>query len=140
MPFDVALNLAWLSLGVLALVSTVRATCFQQRTQARSARRLHIVGVALIVAALFPYISATDDVLSIEHFNAQHNSNHPGKKTQNDTLMRLYETMDTPLVSQVRQVALIWFFIAIVFFPVVRLIERIAPFRAGRSPPALAVV
>ncbi len=136
MHFEVVLNLAWLSLGVLALGGTVRTTCFQKRPHTRG--WLHVVGVALIVAALFPYISATDDVLSIEHFKAQHDSNHSGKKTQNDTLMRLYETMDTPLVCQVRQVALVWFFIAIVSFPVVRLIERAAPFRAGRSPPALA--
>ena len=133
MHFDATLNLIWVLLGLLALASTVRAS----RGHTRQCRWLHIVGVALIVAALFPYISATDDVLSIEHFKAQHDSTHPGKKTQNDSLMRLYETMDTPLVCPVCELAVVLLFISVVFSPVIRLIERIAPFQAGRSPPLL---
>ena len=136
MHFDATLNLIWVLLGLLALASTVRAS----RGHTRQCRWLHIVGVALIVAALFPYISATDDVLSIEHFKAQHDSTHPGKNTQNDSLMRLYETMDTPLVCPVSDMALVLFFISIVFAPAIRLIERITPLHTGRSPPSLPIL
>jgi hypothetical protein len=133
--FDTALNLAWLLLGGLALARTIRVTWCHSDVTAPKSRWLHIIGVALIVAALFPYISATDDVLRIEHFKAQHDSRHSTKQTQNDDLMRLYETTDSPLVCRVCEIALVFFFISIVFTPVVRLIERIAPMYAGRSPP-----
>jgi hypothetical protein len=136
--FDTALNLAWLLLGGLALARTVRVTLCQTDVTASKSRCLHIVGVGLIVAALFPYISATDDVLRIEHFKAQHDSRHSTKQTPNDDLMRLYETTDSPLVCRVCRVALVLCFISIVFTPVARLIERIAPLHAGRSPPTVA--
>lgn len=139
MHFDTALNLAWLLLGGLALARTIRVTWRQSDVTTATSRWLHIVGVALIVAALFPYISATDDVLRIEHFKAQHDSRHSSKQTQNDDLMRLYETTDSPLVCRICGVALVFFFISIVLTPVARLIERIAPMYAGRSPP-LAVI
>src|SRR5581483_3701098 len=96
---------------------------------------LHIVGVGLIVAALFPYISATDDVLRVEHFNAQHDQQHPSKQNRMNDLMRLYETMDSPLVCRTTEVVMTLFFVSAVFTPVLRAIDRIAPFEAGRSPP-----
>jgi hypothetical protein len=137
--FDAALNLAWLLLGGLALVRTIRVTWCQSDITTSKSRWLHTVGVALIVTALFPYISATDDVLRIEHFKAQHDSRHSGRQSQNDDLMRLYETTDTPLVCPIRQLALVLFFISLVFTPVARLMERIAPLHAGRSPPLTAI-
>ena len=139
MHFDTALNLVWLSLGALALARTICVTFGQAAVRTPTSRWLHIVGVGLIIAALFPYISATDDVLRIEHFKAQHDPRHQSKQTQNDDLMRLYETMDSPLVCPISEVSLVFFFISIVFTPVVRLIERIAPLHAGRSPPRLAM-
>jgi hypothetical protein len=138
--FDTTLNLAWLLLGVLALAGTVRVASRQRSAVTRKARWLHTVGVALIIAALFPYISATDDVVRIQHFKAQHETRQPGKHSSNDGLMRLYEIMDSPLVCRVCEVALVFFFISIVFSPVIRLIERIAPRYTGRSPPRLGIV
>ena len=138
MHFDAALNLAWLFLGGMALVRTIRVTWCQSDVTTPKSRWLHIVGVALIVTALFPYISATDDVLRIEHFKAQQDSRHSSRQSQNDDLMRLYETTDSPLVCAVCQVALVFFFISLVFTPVARLMERIAPLHTGRSPPAPA--
>lgn len=135
MYFESALNLVWLSLGLLALASTIRTSFRAKAAQKRGPAWLHVVGVALIVVALFPYISATDDVVRIEHWNAEHNHQHPGKHSQNDELIRLYETMDTPLVCRICEVALTFFFISLVFTPLARLIDRIAPSQAGRSPP-----
>jgi hypothetical protein len=135
--FDTALNIAWLLLGLLAFGSTARTTFKRRHLQTSKSGWLHIIGVGLIVTALFPYISATDDVVRIEHFNAQHSRQHPSKQT-NDDLLRLYETMDTPLIGRVAVVALIFLFISLVFIPVTRLIERITPLYFGRSPPSLA--
>ena len=130
--------MAWLLLGVLALACTAHAAFRRRPEERRAPAWLHIVGVGLIVAALFPYISATDDVLRIEHFSSQHNRSHHGKQSKTDDLIRLYEVMDTPLVCPVSEVALIFFFVSLVFAPFAKLIERIAPFEAGRSPPLLA--
>lgn len=139
MHFEAALNLVWLSLGVLAFAGAIHNT-FRDSTGAeqRHRRWLHIVGVGLIVAALFPYISASDDILRVEHFNAQHQNGHSGKHSQNDDLIRLYETMDSPLVCRVCEIALTFCFISLIVTPVARQIDRIAPSEAGRSPPVIA--
>ena len=136
--FEAALNLIWLSLGVLALGCTARRACSASAPDKHSSTWLHTVGVALIVVALFPYISATDDVLRIEHFNAQHHRSHPSKQSQSDDLMRLYETMDSPLVCRVAEVALTFCFISLVFTPLATVLDRITPLQAGRSPPRAA--
>lgn len=138
MHFETALNVVWLAFGLCALASTARFVIRSERDARRGPAWLHIVGVALIVAALFPYISATDDILRVEHFNAQHDQRHPGKQNRTDDLMRLYETMDTPLVCRTTEIAMTLFFVALVFTPALRAIDRIAPFEAGRSPPFAA--
>lgn len=139
MHFEAALNLLWVSLGLIALANAIRTGLHRSAAGRRRPGWLHIVGVALIVLALFPYISATDDVLRIEHFNAQQNPRHPAKQTQNDGLMLLYQTMDSPLVCRIAEVALTFFFISLIFTPLVALIHRSAPFEAGRSPPLLGI-
>ena len=138
MQFETALNLAWLLFGALALACTANATFRRKPDERRAPAWLHIVGVGLIIAALFPYISATDDVVRIEHFSSQHETHHSSKQNKTDNLVRLYETMDTPWICPVAEVALIFFFISLVFIPLARRIERVAPFEAGRSPPLAA--
>jgi hypothetical protein len=133
--FDTALNLAWGILGLLALARTIRATFRRIPGANRAPACLHVVGVALIVAALFPYISATDDVLRIDHFNAQQDHRHPTKKHSNSDLIRLYEAMDTPVISPVVTLACTLFFVSLVILPVSALIDRNERFESGRSPP-----
>lgn len=140
MPFETALNLVWMLLGLLALGCTAHAEFRRSPEQRRAPAWLHIVGVALIVAALFPYISATDDIVRIEHFSSQHDphrSHH--KHSKNEDLIRLYEAMDSPLACPVSRVVLIFFFISLLFARPMRVIERIAPFEAGRSPPVWTI-
>jgi hypothetical protein len=141
--FEAALNLVWLVLGVLALASTSRSRLYgsgdyKVRYAAHSPVWLHVCGVALIVAALFPYISATDDVLRIEHMNVEQLPGHhqeTGKKAGIDGLMRLYEAMDTPVVGAVRELAFILFFVGMVVVLVRQHVERSMPLQSGRSPP-----
>lgn len=136
MHFDTALNLIWLLLGIGALVSTVRSAFHRRGGPKKSPIWLHVVGVALIVIALFPYISATDDVLRVEHLSGQHDQQHSSRHS-NDDLIRLYETMDTPLVARSGQVSLTLFFVFLVGVVVQKRIDRSAPYESGRSPPAL---
>ena len=135
MHFETALNVVWLFLGALALAFTAHAAFRCRPQERRSAAWLHVVGVGLIVAALFPYISATDDIVRIEHFRSQHHSHPSGKQSNSGDLIRLYEAMETAWVPPVSHMPLIFLFIALVFVPVARLVERFAPLEAGRSPP-----
>jgi hypothetical protein len=133
--FETALNVVWLFLGVLALIFTAHNAFRCSPEERRAAAWLHVVGVGLIVAALFPYISATDDIVRIEHFSSRHDSHHSGKHSKTGDLIRLYEAMDTARIPPVSQTPLIFFFVALVFIRLARLVERITPFEAGRSPP-----
>ena len=136
MHFDTALNVVWVVLGVLALAGTIRAN-IRHRGNVRSSAWLHIVGVALIIAALFPYISATDDLVRAEDLAASQHQNHSSssKKSPNENLIRLYETLDSPLACATCSLTVSFFAISLVLAPVVARDCRFAPACAGRSPP-----
>lgn len=142
MHFDTTLNLVWVLLGLLALSGAIRAEFFG-RARLHEPRWLHVVGVALIVVALFPYISATDDILRIEHMNSELEHGHGNGSTsgqkQNDDLMRLYETMDSPLIANFCQLVFTFCFFAFVVTVTRSTLSRNAPHRAGRSPPVFPV-
>ncbi|MDQ2844402.1 MAG: hypothetical protein M3Y72_25830 [Acidobacteriota bacterium] len=138
MQFDTALNLIWLVLGVFALAGTLRARRHGSASVAHAPVWLHVCGVALILAALFPYISATDDVLRIQHMDVEQSNAHhsqSSKKSPSDALIRLYETMDTPIVGAVRQISFVVFFVSLVLTPILIVTTRSTPLRSGRSPP-----
>ena len=143
MHFDTALNAVWLVLGIVALGSTVRSRIHITRSRVAGEEShatpawLHVCGVALIVAALFPYISATDDFLRIQYLNVQHGQQNPVKPGSDTNLMRLYEAMDTPVVSQVQQIAFVLFFVFLVAVRVFAVTSRSTPLQSGRSPPLL---
>ncbi len=115
----------------MALVTTLGLS----RRASSSSKWLHLMGVGAIVVALFPYISATDDVLRIEHFNAQQTHENGSKNKANDDLLRLYETLDSPLICGPCRIAFTLIFVSLLAAPVLRLIRRSIPLEAGRSPP-----
>jgi hypothetical protein len=148
--FDTALNAIWLVLGAFALANTLRSRHF--RTRSHAPAWLHVSGVALVFATLFPYISATDDVLRIQRadqrITARHDnsrssqadkksSHEGGKKSSTDALIRLFEAMDTPVVCTVRKICFTLFFVALVVASVQRIVTREVIFKSGRSPPLL---
>lgn len=94
-----------------------------------------MIGVVAIVVALFPYISATDDVLRIEHFHAQQTHENGGKRSSTDDLLRLYETLDAPLICGYCRIALTLIFLSLLAIPIEKIIQRGIPLEAGRSPP-----
>jgi hypothetical protein len=91
--------------------------------------------VGLIVTALFPFISATDDVLRIEQIAGQHQSPYSSQRGPNADLLRLYQIMETPLVGAVAEISVTLVFILFVVNHLIQLIDRTAPFESGRSPP-----
>jgi hypothetical protein len=136
--FDTTLNAAWLLLGLLAIAISVRISSRRATCSRRWPKCLHVIVIAVIVSALFPYISATDDLVRIEHFVPQHEHQGSQHSKQADNLLRLYEVMDAPLVCEVQRIEFTLLFIAFVLVAVAAGIERIAPLRAGRSPPCFA--
>ncbi|HZS53744.1 MAG TPA: hypothetical protein VFA65_05030 [Bryobacteraceae bacterium] len=136
MHFDTALNLVWLLLGATALATTIRAAIHRDRTN-RTPTWLHIVGVALIVAALFPYISATDDLVRSETLSTQQDQSHSssGSKAPNNNLIRLFETLDSPLACETCTLTLTLLAVWVIFIPAATRDGRVAPSYAGRSPP-----
>lgn len=138
MHFDTALNLVWLTLGIIALGCTIRLAF--RRGSNGSVAWLHVIGVGLIVAALFPYISATDDIVRSETLSTPHDRHHShsGKKAPDENLIRLFETLDTPLACNTRVLVLAFFLVWMVSQPATERDRHFAPASAGRSPPALA--
>lgn len=139
MQFETALNLAWIVLGLIALGCTANSVLRGSDLRRGRAAWLHLVGVGLIIAALFPYISATDDVVRIEHFRAEQRSHAPSRPTKTDNLVRLYEALDTPSICAAVEIAYTPHFVKLVAAAPVQPADRIAPSEAGRSPPFLAL-
>lgn len=138
MPFDTALNVIWLGLSVLALASILRLRADRFSLALRLPSSLQVCGLAVILAALFPYISATDDVLRIQHMDLHQGPQHPqesGKGCSKDGLLRLYEALDSPMVLPATQISFVLLFISLVIAPVVTVVSRSLPFASGRSPP-----
>jgi hypothetical protein len=142
--FDATLNVAWAILGLLALCATAHAAMRQK--ERRTPRWLLVVG--LIVTALFPYVSASDDILRIEHHRgaavptSTHVSDHSNNRSQQsrhsaDDLLRLYETLDTPLVCQLYVVQLSLSLVAFITVLEYKHTSRAVPEGFGRSPPLL---
>jgi hypothetical protein len=138
--FETILNCAWLLLGFTALAFMLG------RSRKGRSPVLCCVGVGLIIAALFPIISASDDVIRIQHLervhgssnrNAQNqSSNTNGHKRTNDTLIRLYEAMESPLAVTPVRISFVLFF-AFLTVPLCAAYARQCTIaQSGRSPPA----
>jgi hypothetical protein len=142
--FDTALNLAWLALGVSAFSVAVRTTVRARRGHAKAPPGFQFLGVVFIVAALlFPYFSATDDIVRIENFDFLHSSTHTernqhqpqNKRSRNSELIRLYETMDTPLISAASILIFALFFVRLVVPELIAFVGHDETLASGRSPP-----
>jgi hypothetical protein len=130
---ETTLNVVWLFLGIVAVATALAAA--RVRGAGPHRKRLQILCVAVIVAALFPYISATDDALRVHHFSPESRSQQSGKHSPSDNLLRLYEVMDAPLAAAVYKLVVTLFLLAFTV-PTLRLVlELSAPMHAGRSPP-----
>lgn len=134
MYFDTALNVAWLLLGTLALAGTFFASRRVASERRRVAGWFQIVGIASIVIALFPYVSATDDVLCLEQWTQ---SEHQQQDSSNhgNNLQRLFETSNHSIVSRASSLAVTLTFFELVVVLTYRVISRSTPQSSGRSPP-----
>jgi hypothetical protein len=96
---------------------------------------IEAVGVASIVVALFPFISATDDVLRIQQYTAQTETGQSPNGHHNN-LLRLFETADHSLVTRGAPVGLTLVFLELIVLIPCSCATQVVPRSAGRSPPS----
>jgi hypothetical protein len=143
MTFDGALNLVWLLVGAAALgVLAARDMCRRVPLWDRCRRAL---AVAIACVALFPCVSASDDLVQFERLKASSLSQDevdalPAKRVENPALYlaRLLESLENFQISTVRQLHVTLSLLALVGPFSNQGVERPLPSRLGRSPPVLA--
>jgi hypothetical protein len=136
--FESILNSAWLVMGVTALI-VLCARSFKARNTVSCC-----IGVALIAATLFPIISASDDVIRIQHLERAHQTgqnsgNNAGHKRTTENLIRLYEAMESPLVPAAVRICFVLFFIFLVRPLCAANVLQCTMANGGRSPPVCFV-
>jgi len=136
LQYDSILNLAWALLGTMALLRTLCASRRIARNSSRRRQLFEAVGVASIIIALFPFISATDDVLHVQQYVTQHEDGQ-SPRGHDTNLLRLFETADHSLVSRCALVGITLVFLELVFVVLSSCASRTAPLIVGRSPPSL---
>jgi hypothetical protein len=135
LQFDATLNLAWALLGTCALVRTLYVSRQIPNDSSPRRRLFEAVGIAAIVIALFPFISATDDVLRVQQYVSQHEDGQSSGGHDNN-LLRLLETADHSLVSRCSLFRFTLVFLELVVVLVCSSVSHRAPLVAGRSPPS----
>lgn len=138
MELDLFLNTVWALLGAIALAAVSLADARERCLRPFRSRILHVVGTALVVTALFPYISATDDVVQIEHVRAdagRHGKQSSGQHHNGNDLWRLYDANDHSVAQSYSYVAPSFAFVSLIATPVISFTETSVPQAAGRSPP-----
>ncbi len=144
MTFDAALNLVWalvgaVALGALAVRDVRRRTPFWDRC--RGALAVFIASVAL-----FPCVSASDDLVRFERLQVSSQaasavaSPLPEKRGEKPALYlaRLLESLENFQISTACRFLVTLFFLALVAAFSHQRVERPLPCPLGRSPPRFA--
>jgi hypothetical protein len=145
MTLDTALNLAWLSIGAIALCFLAFLERHRYRYSTRRARGARLAAMLILIVALFPTVSSSDDLFSFALLNS-HLGKHGGagttppetsKEKAGMLLYRLLETLDHYQVSNIYTFSVALSCLAFVF----RLSREVATCavasRPGRAPPSL---
>lgn len=137
MHLDATLNWIWLLLGLVAVASAAGSYYYRVGVSGRERKLSLLIGVAVIIAALFPYISSTDDSLRFDDLSAQHNQDHhPNKDSRvNGSLILLYEATDAAIPIQVFRLCVIWVITGLVVYRFFQGALASSPWVYGRSPP-----
>jgi hypothetical protein len=141
MTFDTALNLVWALAGTAALGALEARDIRRQVHPWDRCRRALVVFIACV--ALFPCVSASDDMVQFERLKANSRTGGevvdglPSKRGEKRAiyLARLLESLENFQISTTCQLRLSLCLLALVGTFSDRGIERPLPSRLGRSPP-----
>jgi len=143
MTLDTALNLAWLSIGAIALVLLAFLERRRYRSSTRRARSVRLLAVLILMVALFPTVSSSDDLFSFSLLDS-HLGKHDGAGTtppENPQgkaemqLVRLLETLDHYQISNIYTLSLALSCFAFVFALFREIAACPVVCRPGRAPP-----
>ncbi len=141
MSFYTVLNLGWGAAGVTALLA-LAVSSRSHLFAGRSLRRFLPLGsVFLVVIALFPYISASDDHIRFEYLqsNTETNTNagEDGKSKSRSALqlLRLIESLDNLRITSGVELSLFLFFIEFVTLLTIVARRRYRLCPISRAPP-----
>lgn len=145
MHIDTALNLAWVFVGVVAVGALVVSEL--RRGAATLQSRCHR-GIAVLVAAvaLFPCISASDDLVCLDQLrigSAKSAEFTHGQPLESNQRLDLYLALQFESLENFQISSACFGLVAVSQFArvrphAVRCCERPAPSRAGRAPPQQA--
>ena len=136
MPFDVALNLAWLGLGSLILALTIGASRYLKGRNSVP-YWLRIAGAVAIAGALFPFVSATDDLVRMEAIASPTEHQDTRNTGSNNSLLHLYQATEAFLTSGAIRIPYTPVFFAIPRSIAPQSLGYVRLHIAGRSPPHL---
>jgi hypothetical protein len=142
MTFDTALNLVWALAGTAALGALAARDIRRQVDLWHRCRRVLAVFIAWV--ALFPCVSASDDLVQFERLKANSRTGGeevdglPSKRGEKRAiyLARLLESLENFQIPTTCQLRLSLCLLALVGTFSDHGIERPLPSRLGRSPPA----
>lgn len=142
MTVEHLLNLIWLCLGAAALCATRRYGPIGETKRFGSFR---LISVVLVIAALFPYISALDDRLQLAQLgpaaaarNWMHRRADDNRRA--NELVWLFESMGDSVLAPAPAMAPRFCYLKLVALPDFKELGRPAPPSLGRSPPGDAPV
>ena len=142
MTVDYLLNLIWLCLGAAALFATRGCRPMGETKRFRSFR---FISVVLVIAALFPYISALDDTLQLAQLGRAAGARSWTQKRAPDShhaneLVWLFESMGDSVLAPAPAIAPRFSYLKLVSVPDFTELGRPSPPSLGRSPPCSAPV
>ena len=142
MTVDYLLNLIWLCLGAVALCATRGS---RPITETKRLRSFRFISVVLVIAALFPYISALDDTLQLAQLGRAAGARSWTQRRapdghQANELVWLFESMGDSVLAPAPPIVPRFSYLKLVTIPDFNELGRPSPPSLGRSPPRSAPV
>jgi hypothetical protein len=136
-PFDLTLNLVWALLGAAALLAVFRTDLKHRVGSPFASRLFHFIRTGLVVAALFPYISATDDMLQIAQVRAElgDHEKRSGHHSNGHDRWRVFDSNESSVATSSFRLVIAFASVGIVIATVAHSFDSFSPTGSGRSPP-----
>ncbi len=135
MGFETGLNLVWACVAVCAFGVFVRRE-LRSRRGARRGRAGRLLVLVFAILFLFPCVSESDDLLSLQHLRLMQQTQAEWSERSNGShLARFFETLQQFPLAARYALLLALLFVAWMTPAVVRVRDRRLPVECGRAPP-----
>lgn len=144
MAFETAFNAVWVGLGAAALAVLCWSEMLRRRQSTWGARGSRALTVLFAVLFLFPCVSVSDDLLTLQGFQASLNAHdragqsRPHRANSDKPglyLARFFDGLQTFQVAGLCLLSIALCFVALIFLPNSPACDRYLLSPGGRSPP-----